>query len=332
MRSRAYFDANNLTIIKFVFPSPSQQSGGVQRRVLGWETFELLRTADHVVGEIDTLIYPDEARFSGCLIGQCLGDALGFPVEGHTPELCGQYVRDWIRKWGKNPEAEQLDVIGQYTDDSQLAREMIQSFIGQGEFDADDYARRIACIFAENRIVGRGMATDEAASRLADDVHWKIAGCPPLAAGNGSAMRAGPVGMFYFNDVDRMIRASCDQSWITHQDPRCQAGSVAIAGAVALVLTDRFEGNEQFTNQLAIWVEPIHREFADIVGQLAQWVLLKPSVAAEAIGSAGKSENVGGPHARHGASSTAADDAAISDLMRLLRPRCGLAMTESSAM
>lgn len=26
-------------------------------------------------------------QFSGCLIGQCLGDALGFPVEGYPPEI-----------------------------------------------------------------------------------------------------------------------------------------------------------------------------------------------------------------------------------------------------
>ncbi len=29
----------------------------------------------------------DRERFSGCLIGQCLGDALGFPVEGLPPDL-----------------------------------------------------------------------------------------------------------------------------------------------------------------------------------------------------------------------------------------------------
>jgi ADP-ribosylglycohydrolase len=27
-------------------------------------------------------------QFSGCLVGQCLGDALGFPVEGFPEEMC----------------------------------------------------------------------------------------------------------------------------------------------------------------------------------------------------------------------------------------------------
>jgi ADP-ribosylglycohydrolase len=29
---------------------------------------------------------PDERRYSGSLIGQCLGDALGFVVEGEPPK------------------------------------------------------------------------------------------------------------------------------------------------------------------------------------------------------------------------------------------------------
>ena len=35
---------------------------------------------------------PPEDRFAGCLIGQCLGDALGFIVEGHPPRTCRAYV------------------------------------------------------------------------------------------------------------------------------------------------------------------------------------------------------------------------------------------------
>ncbi|WP_082218394.1 ADP-ribosylglycohydrolase family protein [Kamptonema formosum] len=49
--------------------------------------------------------------------------------------------------------------FGQYTDDSQLARELLESYLACGRFDPSDYARRIAAIFAENRIVGRGRAT-----------------------------------------------------------------------------------------------------------------------------------------------------------------------------
>ena len=35
---------------------------------------------------------PSRDQFRGCLVGQCLGDALGFPVEGHPPAVCRDYV------------------------------------------------------------------------------------------------------------------------------------------------------------------------------------------------------------------------------------------------
>src|SRR5262245_8241129 len=119
----------------------------------------------------------DPKRFSGCLIGQCLGDALGFPVEGRPPEECRQYVAEQLDgpvgaipgRWPFTPS--------QYTDDSQLARELLQSYASCRRFDPEDYARRIAAIFQEERIVGRGLATERAARRLADGVPWTESGC-----------------------------------------------------------------------------------------------------------------------------------------------------------
>jgi ADP-ribosylglycohydrolase len=43
---------------------------------------------------LDEAFVAREESFTGCLIGQCLGDALGFPVEGDTPQSCREYVAD----------------------------------------------------------------------------------------------------------------------------------------------------------------------------------------------------------------------------------------------
>jgi len=87
--------------------------------------------------------------------------------------------------------------------------------------------------FFEDRIVGRGRATEQAAQRLALGVPWAKAGTPTPSAGNGSAMRAGPVGLMCHGDWDALVHTACTQSRITHTDPRCLAGAVVIAGAVA---------------------------------------------------------------------------------------------------
>lgn len=34
---------------------------------------------------------PTENQYSGCLVGQCLGDTLGFPVEGESQAKCVRY-------------------------------------------------------------------------------------------------------------------------------------------------------------------------------------------------------------------------------------------------
>src|SRR5919205_4137546 len=110
---------------------------------------------------------PTKEQFEGCLIGQCVGDALGFVVEGQPPEVCRGYVEDALDKGQPGDRRRGRYAFGQYSDDSQLARELMQSYVVRGRFDPEDYARRIAAIFVEGRIVGRGQATTQPDLRLA---------------------------------------------------------------------------------------------------------------------------------------------------------------------
>lgn len=233
------------------------------------------------------MIIPRREQFSGCLIGQCLGDALGFPVEGHSPEACRKYVENILRAIYNKEQIEENILIGQYTDDSQLARELLQSYVECKKFEPRDYARRIAAIFSEDRIVGRGRATELAAMRLAKGIPWEEAGTPPGSAGNGSAMRAGPIGLMFFDDPQELIFAAHDQGRITHKDSRCSAGAVAIAGAVALSLQNKQIDTYHFLTQLGEWTKKFDRSAADFIQQLNDWVKLPPEEAVNFISRAG---------------------------------------------
>jgi ADP-ribosylglycohydrolase len=222
-------------------------------------------------------------QYVGCLIGQCLGDALGFVMEGQPTDRCMKYVEVTLRtqdlaqmKWG------------QYSDDSQLARELILSYVSRRVFDYQDYAHRIARIFSEGRAIGEGAGTGRAARRLIRGVPLEEAGEPPPYAGNGSAMRAAPIGLIYYDKPERLIQASHDQSRITHRDKRCSGGAIAIAGAVALALTLTQLRAETFCPKLAEWVAPYDAVLADsLTRQMRDWLELEPMEALPEISVVG---------------------------------------------
>lgn len=167
--------------------------------------------------------------------------------------------------------------------DITLARELALSLIAHRQFEPADYASRIAALFVEQRIVGRGRATEEAARRVASGVPWYAAGTPPPSAGNGSAMRVAPVGLFYADNPTMMVQVAHTQSSITHKDPRCSAGSVVIAGATALALKSGPLVVDVFCRQLAAWARPFDGPMAVLLEQLPSWIGLPKSVVLERV-------------------------------------------------
>ncbi len=226
-------------------------------------------------------------RFVGCLLGQCVGDALGFVVEGEGPEVCGAYARDVVLARRPGGRARAGYGAGQYSDDSQMARELMLSLVAHRGLDPADYAARLAALFAEDRVVGQGRTTTEAAQRLIAGVPWDQAGTPAPAAGNGSAMRAGPIGLFYAGDPERLIHAARDQGRITHADPRCAAGAVVIAGATALAAAETTIDPDEFLGTLGRWTIRIEPTVATNLRQLQDWMDLDEASAARAISCAG---------------------------------------------
>lgn len=230
---------------------------------------------------------PAADRFSGFIIGQCLGDALGFLVEGEAPHVCARYARDIVRQ-GKLPRQTRDGYgFGQYSDESQMARELMESYVVCAGFDPEDYARRIAALFSEDRVVGRGRTTEEAAYRLAHGVPWREAGTPAPLAGNASAMRAGVLGLLYGDRPDELIRLACQQSVITHADPRCSAGAVAMAGAIALAAGGTPADGAAFLEPLRRWTHQVEPALSTALRRLEELLGQPPEQAAEAISRLG---------------------------------------------
>lgn len=226
-------------------------------------------------------------RFAGCLVGQALGDAAGFIVEGHPPAVCAAYVESALRPRQFRGLRRGRFSIGQYSDDSQLARELVLSCVERSGFDPEDFARRISALFTEGRIVGRGRATEEAAYRIAAGTPWEEAGTPAPAAGNGSAMRAAPVGLLFAHDEEALIRAAHDQGRITHQDLRCSAGAIAIAGATAVAVNHLEVDVSYMCGRLSQWTQPFDPLLAEAFQEMPRWIQKSPEDIVGTIASIG---------------------------------------------
>lgn len=229
---------------------------------------------------------PSADQFSGCLLGLALGDALGAPVEAFPPDEARSYIDRISEKappvaWsGGRP-------YGQVTDDTQLARELLLSISEQGHLDPAAFARRLLDFVASGRLVGGGPAAFGAAKQLALGLPWHEAGMPAPYAGNGAAMRAGPLGLLFARDPRGLTRAAVDQARVTHHDSRAIAGAVAVAWAVSIAARRESIKPTAFIEEISSAMEPLDAGFARSVLEIQAWMDWSPDEAARGLESQG---------------------------------------------
>lgn len=230
-------------------------------------------------------------RFTGCILGQAVGDALGFPVEGRPAVQTAAAVTPFPRQFTPHPCG--LFPPGQYTDDTQMMRAILTSLVERGRVDAGDIATGFASLWRESEIVGRGRATTEAAQRLMAGVSWRESGTPAPSAGNGSAMRTAPLGLWLYDDLAALARVAADVSRITHADPRCLAGAIAISAAVAYSVSHDAIDADSFIRFVADLARPYHAHgleqsaFAALIETLPRWLAMDEATAVQEIRHAG---------------------------------------------
>ncbi len=170
---------------------------------------------------------PFTDRFLGSCLGLLVGDALGMPVEGWPwPKIRDRY--GWLEEMvpGRLP-------AGSYTDDGQMAFGLLQSLVRENGFDPAACAAAWSAGYDPARGYGGridGIMTDLAAGRS-----WDAVGTDSF--GNGSAMRIGPLGAWYYRDEKRLAQAALESASITHRHPQALAGALIQALAVARALS-----------------------------------------------------------------------------------------------
>lgn len=171
---------------------------------------------------------PRQDRCVGALIGTFVGDALGMPVEGASPETLH-------REHGRLDEMLEARMgRGTYTDDTQLMIALGEAILAAEGIDEATLAERILDLHDPNRGYGRGttrvlmqwregVPVDEAAKRIFDGGSF----------GNGGAMRIASVAAAYHRDLDALKRAARRSCEITHAHPIGVTGAQIQARAIA---------------------------------------------------------------------------------------------------
>lgn len=185
------------------------------------------------------------------LLGKAVGDALGAGVETATPDTATTFVAEVLRPLKIPSKTPANRPFGQYTDDTQMAREMLVHVRDNTTFHPQKLAEHWADFVLSGKLVGGGRTTVAAAQAIADGKTWEDAGSPRPS--NGSAMRAAVVALL---NPDNLQDLAATQSRITHTAPAAQAASVIMATAAADMLRTPKLDATHFLEKLAAHAAP----------------------------------------------------------------------------
>jgi poly(ADP-ribose) glycohydrolase ARH3 len=175
---------------------------------------------------------PSLEQFTGCLLGLAVGDGIGAPFEGLTPDSIF-WGYGSLAELVANRENETLH----YTDDTEMMIGVAETLLEDGELFEEPLLRAFAANYHPERGYGRGAR--RVIEAMAQGGDWRTVAAkhfPGGSYGNGAAMRVAPVGLLFWNDLDRVMEEARYSALPTHVHPLGIEGAQLLAIAVALAL------------------------------------------------------------------------------------------------
>ncbi|MTW22540.1 ADP-ribosylglycohydrolase family protein [Allochromatium palmeri] len=169
---------------------------------------------------------PDRTAIVGCLLGTAVGDALGLPYEGLSPQRAARLL-------GPPERQRLLGRWGLVSDDTEHTAMVAQALIASSG-DPERFRRSLAWRLRWWFLglpAGVGWATLRAILRLWIGIRPERSGV--YSAGNGPAMRAAILGVTIADpeSLRVLVRASAR---LTHTDPLAEQGAWAVAWAARM--------------------------------------------------------------------------------------------------
>ena len=118
-----------------------------------------------------------------------------------------------------------------YTDDTQMALSIYWILREYGEIKQDELAENFARRFDEGR--GYGAGVQRLLLNIRDREKWQDLSFNSFSGqgsyGNGAAMRVAPLGAFFADDLDLVVKQALKSAEVTHAHSEGIAGAVAVA-------------------------------------------------------------------------------------------------------
>ncbi len=166
------------------------------------------------------------ARALRSLDGLSLGDAFGERFFGDPARVEGLIAERAL------PPAPWF-----WTDDTEMALAVFEVLDAHCGIDRDLLARVFARRYAKDRSRGYGAGAHRLLTEIAGGASWQQASRNLFEGmgsfGNGGAMRAGPIGAYFADDLDALVLHARHSAEVTHAHPEGQAGAIAVALAAA---------------------------------------------------------------------------------------------------
>jgi len=197
-------------------------------------------------------------QFVGCMVGLATGDALGAPYEG------GPVERFVWRLIGKTSDGRI-----RWTDDTQMSLDLASSLLTDCGVCQNALASRFAAGYRWSR--GYGPGTAKVLKQIRRGATWQTASkavYPEGSYGNGAAMRAPVLALFFTNDEKLLLQSARESSVVTHSHPIGIDAATMIAMATCLIL-HRVQPRELFGRLIANASTP---EIRDRLTLAASWI------------------------------------------------------------
>ena len=226
------------------------------------------------------------SRFTGLLLGQAVGDALGLPWEGLSR-------RRAVKMYSTPDRYRFLFGRGMISDDTEHACMTAQALLAHPE-DPILFARSLGWKlrwWLAGLPAGIGFATLRAIMKLWAGVSPSASGV--YSAGNGPAMRAPVLGAFFRGDraaLRQYIKAS---TRLTHIDPKAEEGALVVACSARWAVKGRNGSDDPLHLLDRLSEEVTDPELAGLLERVAKGLSMNWSVS-EFADSMGLEEGVSG--------------------------------------